>query len=428
MKTKKILEITKKIVMMALLLLIVVMSFGCRVKNVIDTSAGMFVIKDGEETYIKDGQVLINRLVEVDGKLYYVDENGHKLKDEWAVIDNDGHYCYFGNFGDLVIDRIRTIDGKDYYFDKRGVLYQDRTEKKIITIEGVDYIANRNGELRLASIEENVEQEEDTKETIKEAIKETKKEETKTAVATSETKSNQAAYWKATQDASWAAAQQAVAAQYGGNVQVTQTTQNPANTAATTAAAVVSTEPPFANAIDISGGLTTPDEFGGPGIGLSTTTSRQVSPGSPGGGTTPGAPGGIVTEETTKTTNSTGEVKIKSTEKYTDSVEGDDYECEITLLMPIMNGKDDEETENLNACIEEIMDVWLEEITGIVSDQDTLPKSVTFTSATLGTVNKSRIIINLSGNMKPKSGSSKSLKYRITYDREEANAEIKKVN
>ena len=109
-------------------------------------------------------------------------------------------------------------------------------------------------------------------------------------------------------------------------------------------------------------------------------------------------------------------------------IDGEDYECTITLLKPIMVGATDEETETLNSCIEEIMDVWFEDVSGVVEEYSTLPKSVTFTSATLGTVKRTSIVINVSGSIKPKSGSTKSIKYKITYDREEENADIVKTS
>ncbi len=136
------------------------------------------------------------------------------------------------------------------------------------------------------------------------------------------------------------------------------------------------------------------------------------------------APTSNTTNVTPTSAQSSSEVKIVKTEKITDYLEGDDYDCSITLLKPIMNGSNADETENINSCIEDIMDAWLDDVKGVIGEYDTFPKSVTFNSATLGSVNNSRMIINLSGSVKPKSGSSKTIKYRITYDRKEANAEI----
>ena len=366
---------------------------------------GSFVYKDGEETYMEHGQVIINKLVEVDGKIYYVDDKGHKVKDTWAIIDNDGHYGYFGNFGDLVGHKIRMIDGYDYYFDENGILYQDRTEKKIKVIDGVEYIANRNGELKLA-----------TEETFASDMqnKDKKPEETTTAKPNTQTTTQPTTVSAAAQAAAQQAAAQAAAQQAAQQAAIQQSIA--ASQAAAQAAAVqVSTQAPFANAIDVSGN-TVPNEYGGPGVVGNNTQTNNATVVTPAAGTT-----------TTNTQTAT-EVKIKSTTKITDTVEGDDYDCNITLIKPIMIGTTAEETENMNASIDELMDVWMEDIQGVVGEYTTLPKSVTFTSATISSQSKSRVIITLTGNVKPKSGSSKAIKYKITYDRNEANGDITKTS
>ena len=362
---------------------------------------GAFVYKDGVETYMEHGQVVIDKLVEVDGKIYYVDGKGHKVKDTWAVIDNDGHYGYFGNFGDLVVNKIRTIDGHDYYFDENGILYQDRTEKKIKVIDGIEYIANKNGELKLA-----------TEETFASDMqnKDKKPEETTTAKPNTQTITQPTTVSAAAQ----AAAQQAAAQQAAQRAAIQQSIAA-SQAAAQAAAAQVSTQAPFANAINVSGN-TVPNEFGGPGVAGNNTQTNNNAVVIPAAGTT-----------NTNTQTAT-EIKIKSTTKITDTVEGDDYDCNITLIKPIMIGTTEEETLNLNSSIEELMDVWMEDVQSVVGEYSTLPKSVTFTSASITSQSKSRLVITLTGNVRPKSGSSKIIKYKITYDRNEANGDISKTS
>ena len=333
-----------------------------RIKNYV---AGHFEIRDGVETYVMSGQVVINTLVEVGDAIYYVDDKGHKVKDTWAIIDNDGNYGYFGSLGDLVKDKIREIGGKKYYFDKNGVLYTDSSSKDIITIEGKEYIANGNGELRLATEPETTE-----------AVKATT---------------------KATQ------ATQQVAQTVPQTVAPTEAVQGltpiyePQTIASTEA--VISTNAPFANAINVAGSNTIVENEG-PGAGIVATTKA-------------GTVGTV-----------SGEVKIYKTEKFIDTIEGEDYDCTVTLLKPIMIGETSEETDAMNTSIEELMDAWFDDVSGVVDEYVTFPKAVTFTSATLGTVKKKSILINISGTIKPKSGSSKNIKYRITYDRENENADI----
>ena len=109
-----------------------------------------------------------------------------------------------------------------------------------------------------------------------------------------------------------------------------------------------------------------------------------------------------------------------------DSIEGEDYDCTITLLKPVLQGSSSEETMAINYCMDELMEAWYDDVAGVVGEYTTFPKAVTFTSAALGTVSKSKIMINITGTVKPKTGSTKSIKYKITYDRNEENADVKK--
>lgn len=397
-----------RIIIIVLLVIFILLAAGIAInmfrmrKAFMEMAEGAFIYKDGVETYMEYGQVVIDKLVEVDGKIYYVDGEGHKVKDTWAIIDNDGHYGYFGNFGDLVVNRIRTINGKDYYFDENGILYQDRTEKKIKVIEGVEYIANKNGELRLA-----------TAETFAPETEATTAEETTTASPTTKATTETT---KKPVSAAELAIQQSLAAQAA-----QQAAQQAAIQQSLAAAQVqVSTELPFANAIDISGN-TVPNEFGGPGVvGGNSNNTLGVLP--------TGVVEGKGNTTTTTTTGHATEIKIQKTEKIVETYEGDEYDCKITLLKPIMLGTSDEETINMNACIDEVMDAWMDDVMGVVGEYDTLPKSVTFTSATLTSSTKSRAVITITGTVKPKSGSNKTIRYRITYDRTEANADITKTS
>lgn len=407
-----------RIVIIVLLVIFILLAAGIAInmmrmrKTFMKLAEGSFVYRDGVETYMEHGQVVIDKLVNVDGKIYYVDNEGHKVKDTWAIIDNDGHYGYFGNFGDLVVNKIRTIDGKDYYFDENGILYQDKTEKQIKIIDGAEYIANKNGELRFAS--GTFASETETTTTAKVVTTTTARQQTQQTQTTIVSAEAQLAA------AQQAAAQQAAAQQAAAQQAAAQ--QAAAQQAAAQQSAQISTAAPFANAINVSGSNTTvPDEFGGPGVvGNNTrTNTAQVSPGNT-AQTAPVAPGG----GTTTNAQSAKEVKIQSTQRMTETVDGDDYECNITIVKPIMVGTSSEETMNMNSCIDEVMDAILEDVQGVVGEYDTLPKSVSITNASISSSTNSRVVIQLSGSVRPKSGSSKTIKYRITYDRKEVNADF----
>ena len=400
-------SVIKKLFILSLGLLALLILFSCEKKE----EVGHFEIIDGVETYVYDGQIIKNQLVEVNGDLYYVDANGHKLKDEWAIIDNDGHYGYFGNLGDLVRNKIRTIDGKDYYFDEKGCLYQDRTESKIKIIEGTEYIANVNGELSLAANKINEVNNETTakvKQTTNKTVQQEAKTTTQQSAVTQQSATTQQA--AAQQAAAQAAAQQA-AAQAAANAAAQQAALQAAQ------ASQVSTNPPFANAINITNVDTSvPDETGGPGVVGFTPTVAQNT-----------APGGNSVANAETTAQASNEVKILRTEKMVEEIDGEDYSCKITLLKPIMNGSTVEETNAINDSIDELIESWYDEVAGIVNDYDVLPRSVTFSKATLGTVSKSKINISIEGTIRPKSGSSKNIKYRIIYDRNEQISDISKV-
>lgn len=354
------------LIVIAIILLALCVNFFLFRKRLKSYTTGHFEIRDGVETYVESGQVVVNALVQVGDKLYYVDDKGHKIKDGWAKIDNDGNYGYFGSLGDLVKDRIREVDGKLYYFDKDGVLYTDKTNKNIIKIEGEEYIANEKGELRHAGQPET-----------------TAKIVTPTTKPVTIAPTTQVVPTTSIQDAQ---------------------PQIPT----TTVAAVVSTNPPFSN--------TTNAPNVAPNAGPNATTAAVGGPGAPG-------VVNIAPAETTvaQVTQVAGEVAIVGTENIVDSIDGEDYPCTVTLLKPIMTGKDAQETTLLNNAINGVMGDLLDEVSKEADGSVVFPRTITFTSATLGNIKDKTIIIYLNGTI-----GAKSIRYRITYDRNEGTAEIVK--
>lgn len=57
-------------------------------------------------------------LDENDGSWYYMAEDGHMYKDQWAKIENNKYY--FDANGCMVHDKLLEKDGKTYYFDSNG--------------------------------------------------------------------------------------------------------------------------------------------------------------------------------------------------------------------------------------------------------------------------------------------------------------------
>lgn len=380
------------IVVIAVLILIIILLlinfnlFRRKIRN-----SGHFEKIDGIDTYVENGEIVTNSLVRIRGKkIYFVDEKGHKKKNTWEIIDNDGTYGYFGSMGELVKNKIREIDGKNYYFDENGKLIIS-TE---VEVNGIKYKANSEGELY-------------TLDEYKEA--ETKISETVLAKITPTT-------------------QATTVAQTVPPTQIIQTAIVETTTQYVAPSYIVIGDPPI-NQNDLYKGTTevvspvggnpiVEGENGGPGIGLVDTYKKSYAVDDK----------NIDTDYEDSDEDVEQTVRIKSTEKITDTIDDDEYECKLTFVKPIMQGKNSEETEMLNETIDELMDVLWDEVESLINDYSSLPKSVTFSTPTLGTVSSSKILINLSGSIVPRSGSSKSIKYRITYDREEGNGDIVKTS
>lgn len=67
-----------------------------------------------------DGSVARDKLVEVDRKKYYLNEEGYAVFNSWAEVDGDMYYA--GNDGVLKTDGVYEIEGYKYYLDVEGRL------------------------------------------------------------------------------------------------------------------------------------------------------------------------------------------------------------------------------------------------------------------------------------------------------------------
>ena len=375
------------IIIIVLILIIVALVVNFFLFKKVMRETGHFEKINGVDTYIDNGSIVTNSLVRIRGKkIYYVDENGHKIKNAWEIINNDGDYGYFGSLGELIKNKVKEIDGKLYYFDENGILKIDT----YVEYEDIKYHANSDGELTLAS---------EYDKTKNEIVSETQKSEESLAANTTVVSTTVAATTVAQTTAipiTTAPLQNIVV----GEAPISQTTQS--TTVATSVALVVE------------------GENGGPGVSL-----EVVSPAST---VTKTVSSTTISDDDEDDEDDETEVDLKGTTKITDTVDGDDYECTITILKPIMVGKNTEETENLSSAMDEAADMIWEEVESLVNDYSTLPKSVIFNNAELGTVNSSKIYIFISGTINMKSGSTKSIKYRIVYDRDECTPTVTKTS
>ena len=133
----------KKFLKLALISLLVVNLFACGTKP-----AGAFKVVDGKEVYMEGKNQVIDKLVEVDGEKYYIGDDGTKVKNNWAVIDNDGNYAYFGAKGQMIKNQIKEVDGDLYLLGDNGILKTNG----IYEFDNNKYYATNDGKLLKESI------------------------------------------------------------------------------------------------------------------------------------------------------------------------------------------------------------------------------------------------------------------------------------
>ena len=107
---------------------------------------------DGVILYFdKDGRQAKNKIVQINGKTYYFDENnGRMVKNQWASVNfggispasHDYRSYYLGNDG-AAVTGWQDIDGKHLYFTDTG-LY---AHNGIYSINGKNYLFDSNGQL-----------------------------------------------------------------------------------------------------------------------------------------------------------------------------------------------------------------------------------------------------------------------------------------
>ena len=347
---------------------------------------GHFEKRDGIDTYVENGEVIKDTLVVIEDqngkKVYYVDNEGHKIKNKWQVIDNDNNYGYFGNLGELVTDDIREIEGNLYYFDENGLLLTDRN----ITYDGVQYVADKNGVL--TELNKKIPTPSNSKIVETTTIKAT----TKSAVVT--TQAPIVAPTSVSPTISTGTANIGQAPFY-----TTETTVQKTTTETTTAKNTLETNADGSNV--------------GPGQGITGSTTNS----GPSDSTT-----------TTDGEGSDTNIKIVSKTTIESTVDGEDYECVIKVIKATMRGKNDEETEYLNSALDGATDELMELVESYASEMSTTPKSITFTSVDITSITSKKIILTFTATLKQKTGSTRTLKYKMTYDREAGEIVVAKVS
>lgn len=108
-----------------------------------EKDSGRFKVVDGKELFFNGDEQVIDQLVTFDGEKYYIKEDGTKVKNDWAVIDNDGSYAYFGAKGIMAKSSLWVINNNLFIFDSDG-----KYEKSGLTkFNGDTYYATKDGYL-----------------------------------------------------------------------------------------------------------------------------------------------------------------------------------------------------------------------------------------------------------------------------------------
>ena len=120
--------------------------------------------ENGNDTYIKDGELVKNEVIEIDGKYYAFDSSGilytNSMFTMWNADWTSNWYCakedgslyvnewyeqwgeryYYGEKG-AAYSGLHTIDGQTYYFSVIGLLYTNQC----VLVDGKGYYCNSDG-------------------------------------------------------------------------------------------------------------------------------------------------------------------------------------------------------------------------------------------------------------------------------------------
>lgn len=495
------------IVLMLLIVAFIINFFVIKKKYYSD---GEFRKVDGIDTYYEKDDLVKDSLVSYKGKKYFVDNEGHKKKNVWEIIDNDNHYGYFGSLGELVTNSLKEIDKKYYYFDKDGKLVTN----DFVKYDNATYYASEDGSLLYRAfkiLDKDYYFGRGGKLVVKEGWVRNRKDENKRGlpsglyyldekgqrvkdkwlndvyvdkngkmavdtwvgeyyvgkdgkylhdtttpdgvtlgsdgkpIAGQTIPTTTRAATQATQKNNNTTSTQQV---------VTSQTTNSYNTNAPTSVVVTqeTTTAQEISSMTVNSALPSTEDLIKAGLQKEQESAQAAASITPGSGASveqngPTAVYQVVKgyaegknvedddddtwydddDEDGEDDEVESEIKISSTQKISDTYDDDEYECTITLLQPVVKGGKNGEADTINDCMESMMDELSEEVDTIINGYEDLPKSIIFSSATITSSSSSRLVITLSGKVTPRSGTSKTVKYKITYDRNEEEATLTKV-
>ena len=419
-------------------------------------NTGKFANEFGREVYYEGSRVVGNKLVVANGKRYYVNENGEKVYNQWQKVDSLGGYCYLNGDGEVVSDKIITDRGNFYYLNRDGKLETDG----LFAYGGTEYFAFADGSLKVRDFSiidgNDYYFDENGKHVKKSGLVE---------VAYNAAKGNSVAPGFYYLDSNgyrrkneWAEDQffnenglrltfqwigkyyvdssgKLARNQWVGDYYVGDSGEYVVNQ--WVGDYYVGEDGKFYR------NKYTPD---GQFVGIDgkkavynptvvvTPTQAPVINQAPISTQTPTSSNNIVpstnVQAETSVVGSDKDLYIVSTSTLNSTYESDSYTCKITVKKPKVAGKYEDEVITFNDCIDNIADEIVEhlELMAEKYPDDETPKTISISKAEITTLTDKKVRITFTGKLTPRSGSQQSLKYRLTFDREEGVGELEDLN
>lgn len=402
-----------------------------------------FEDEGGYKTFYDNGSVVRDELVEYKGKEYYIDGNGHMAIDSFGMVNNNGDLGFFGSKGERVYNVIKEVNDSLYYIDKSGILFKDGN----FEFDGNTYRANGDGTLVTNYIEDVAG---DTYVYGYDGKVNGHKGLLDTWYSSS---SYKAGRYYINDDGSVAKSAWIDDYYFGedGNMIVSawiddkylgsdgRTVKNEwvgdyylGEDGKTVKNKWVGDYYCGPDGKYIRSGYTGDGKYVGsdgkiteaPKVTQAVPATTQSANQNVGGNTS------IDIVESSVATNADGaELYIIDKGTIREEYETKDGNtCKVTVIRPTIAGIDLDEGDIFNEGVGEAIDQLLEELEDWVANNSTEYKTITFTSAEMTTLTSSRARITLSGKATPRSGTSRTIKYRITYDRENETCELEKIN
>ena len=382
-------------------------------KNLINRS-GKFKNVDGIDTYYEGYEIGRNKLVRVDNDEYYIDNNGHKIINDLLTIDINGNLAYFDESGKRLVNSFVYVNGAKKFADSNGMIKKNT----LFTFDGNKYFADSDGNIIINNI---------------------KKADNKLYYFGPDGKMCNTNGWQTFNNEYIYILNGQVArnAWVDSDYYVGDDGKMKRNTWVDTYYYVgedgkyvrnqkigeyyCGSDGKYVTNCTIDGIV-----YDSKGVGTRVVAiqSPTITPNQQQTTNNYSANSTVINNSNNNTsisaTNSNEELYIAGNKNITDSYEDNKGNtCKITIKKPIMAGRESEEVSAINDVIEEKVNEIMEELLQLASTYAEAPKSISLTNVERTTLTASRCRITFSGKLTPRSGSQKTVKYRISYERED---------